>query len=78
MKKLLFGVALAVPAFVGLATSAYAPKAEAAPAQSCEWDYYSDATYSEMVGNETQTCSGRRYLTGIRTPYSQLVYCFPC
>ncbi|NTX33253.1 hypothetical protein HUA74_03320 [Myxococcus sp. CA051A] len=78
MKRLLLGVVLAVPAFVGLGTSTYAPKAEAAPAQSCEWDYFSDDTYSEMVGNETQTCSGRRYLSGVRTSYSRLVYCFPC
>ena len=78
MKKLLFGVVLAVPALVGTGIFAYAPEAEAAPSHMCEWDYFSDDTYSEMVGNETQTCSGRSYLSGIRTSYSRLVYCFPC
>jgi hypothetical protein len=78
MKKLLLGVVIAVPTLVGIGTFAYAPKAEALPDQMCEWDYFSDDTYSEMVGNETQTCSGRRYLSGIRTQYSRVVFCVPC
>jgi hypothetical protein len=77
MKKLLLGCALAVPALVGVANLMYAPPAQAAPAQSCEWDYYSDASYSEHVGWSVLTCSGRSYSSGTSTPYYQ-VLCSPC
>lgn len=78
MKKLLFGCALAVPALAGLMNLAYVPEAEALPAQSCELEYYSDATYSTPVGGSTLLCTGKRVTWGITTPYSQIVSCESC
>jgi hypothetical protein len=77
MKKLLLGCALAVPSLVGLTNLMYAPSAEAAPAQGCDWEYYSDATYYEHVGSKSLTCSGRTYSSGMQTPYYE-VLCYPC
>jgi len=77
MKKFLLGGVLMIPALVGLANLMYAPKAEAAPAESCEYDYYSDATYSEHVGWWVLTCNGRAYSSGTTTPYYQ-VMCYSC
>ncbi len=77
MKKLFLGCVLAIPALVGFANLMYAPKAEASPAEHCEWEYYSDATYSNHVGWSVLTCSGRSYSGGTATPYYQ-VMCSPC
>lgn len=77
MKKLIFGCALTVPALVGLMNLAYAPRAEALPDQTCETEYYSDATYTYSVGGSVLLCSGRRATWGTTSPYKQ-VWCSPC
>lgn len=79
MKKLLIGCALAVPAVAGLMTLSFAPKAEAAPPQTCELDYYTDNTYTELAGGGYNTCSGTWALTwGVRTSYFRILTCSPC
>lgn len=40
--------------------------------------YYSDSTYTELVGTRTTTCNGGEVIVGQLTMYSRLVYSEPC
>ena len=65
-------------AAVSLMAAAAAGPALALPSHWREWDYYSDATYSEYVGMWGQTCSGKVYKEGVQTPYRIQTMNEPC
>ncbi len=69
LKRTLLGLACAV-ALLGPATDALA-------ASYCERSYYSDATYTVLVGERITTCQGQVYSWGVVTPY-RLSACEPC
>ncbi len=52
-----------------IAALATATAAYALPEYWDEYDYYSDASYSEHVGTGGRLCSGRTYLEGVKTNY---------
>jgi hypothetical protein len=43
--------------------------AYAFPTESYDYEYYSDANYTEQVGERVLSCDGRSYKWGIETPY---------
>lgn len=45
----------------------------AGPKYYIETLYYSDASYSEHVGEKSRTCTGRTYVTGQVTSYSRVL-----
>ncbi len=48
------------------------------PAASyCEKDFYSDATYTNLVGGRTTNCQGQTYSWGVVTAF-KLAGCEPC
>jgi hypothetical protein len=65
-------------AAVSLMAAAAAGPALALPSHWREWEYYSDATYSEYVGMWGQTCAGTVYKEGIQTPYRIQTMNHPC
>jgi ABC-type Fe3+ transport system permease subunit len=36
----------------------------------CHWDYYSDSTYTHLVGSSLITCDGTYTLSGVRSTFS--------
>jgi hypothetical protein len=49
-----------------------------AAAYHTEYDYYSDATYTTVVGDSTQLCTGKTFTYGTVTPYRRLTYRYDC
>jgi hypothetical protein len=49
-----------------------------AAAYYTEYDYYADATYTNVVGSRTQECSGKTFTWGTVTPYRVLIDKFSC
>ena len=43
----------------------------------CSKDFYSDATYTNLVGGRTTNCQGQTYSWGVVTAF-KLVGCEPC
>jgi hypothetical protein len=70
---LLGSVALLAASFV-----LTAPRpASALPSQTCDCEYYSDATYTNQVGEKIIFCNGGVSRWGSTTSYVQC-YCDPC
>jgi hypothetical protein len=70
---LLGAVALLVSSFI-----LGAPRTAAAlPSQSCDCDYYSDASHSTEVGERYVFCNGQIYRWGVTSPYVDC-YCEDC
>lgn len=55
-----------VTAMVGLGVTL---SAYAALTTTIEFEYYSDATYTEVVGERVRLCNGKVYTSGVQTPY---------
>ncbi len=53
------------------------PATDALAASYCERSYYSDATYTVLVGERITTCQGQVYSWGVVTPY-RISACEPC
>ncbi|MBX9461292.1 MAG: hypothetical protein KL785_09590 [Brevundimonas sp.] len=63
---------------MGLAALFASGPAAALPEYEINWEYYSDATYTEIVGGRTISCSGNGGRWGIRTEYAVFVQGFKC
>ncbi len=61
-----------------LSASLFSLQAIGGTAYGTETDYYSDATYTEMVGNVIFDCSNRTTIDGVRTQYSRVVLRWRC
>lgn len=71
-------IALALAFVVSAAAGFFAAgTAEALPCNEVERTYYSDATYSTVVGERILFCNGQTWKWGIVTSYVQ-VFSFPC
>lgn len=53
------------------------PTATWAAGTYCDWTYYSDATYTTIVGEKIKTCQNQVYSWGIVTTF-KLGGCEPC
>lgn len=71
---------LQISSFIAIATLAAAASgpALALPSHWREYEYYSDASYTEWVGSWGQTCAGTVYKEGVKTPYFIQVLNEPC
>lgn len=58
--------------------SVFSLQASGSIANGYEMDYYSDATYTEVVGNFTFECSNKRIMSGTKTNYSKVVLTWRC
>lgn len=74
MNKIVKGMVAALIASASLVS----PHLFSAVAYGVEIDYYSDATYTEIVGNYTMLCSNQSALFGEQTPYSREVARWSC
>lgn len=64
-------LATLVAAALLAASSLFAPTAVSArPSESELVHYFSDETYTMLVGTEFWSCSGATYLTGVRSEYA--------
>ena len=53
-----------------LLAGAFSGPATALPTYEINWDYYSDATYTDNVGGWTISCSGNGGRWGVKTEYA--------
>lgn len=53
------------------------PSVKATAVSYCEWTYYSDATYTTIVGERIRTCQGQLYAWGVVTSF-RYGGCEPC
>ena len=58
--------------FLAAAAIVVSTLAYASPAYDSHTIYYSDETHTVMVGDKYLSCSGRVYLDGVVTPYSEI------
>ncbi|HEX6100547.1 MAG TPA: DUF6289 family protein [Thermoanaerobaculia bacterium] len=49
----------------------------ALPPNEVTWEYYSDNTYTNLVGEKILFCSGQRWSWGVQTAY-YYVWSYPC
>lgn len=49
----------------------------ALPSNEVDTEYYSDSTYTDLVGESILSCNGTRWSWGVKTVY-KIVYSFPC
>ena len=49
----------------------------ALPPNEVNWEYYSDGTYTNLVGERILFCSGQTWQWGVRTAY-YYVWSYPC
>ena len=52
--------------------------ATALPEYEINWDYYSDSTYTDVVGGRTISCSGNGARWGVQTEYGIMTLGFKC
>lgn len=67
-----------ITAALVLSASLFSLQAVGGTAYGTETDYYSDATYTEMVGNSIFDCNNRRTIDGVVTQYSRVVLRWRC
>ncbi|HWQ86545.1 DUF6289 family protein [Brevundimonas sp.] len=72
MQRRIPGGKLAAAALALGAILASGPAA-ALPNYEINWEYYSDATYTEIVGGRTISCSGNGGRWGVQTEYARFV-----
>jgi hypothetical protein len=49
----------------------------ALPPNEVTWEYYSDNTYTNLVGEKILFCNGHRWSWGVQTAY-YYVWSYPC
>lgn len=64
-------------ALVALALFVGGPRAGSASGTYCETAFYSDATYTTIVGERFKSCNGSVVLYGVTSPY-KIMSCEPC
>jgi Family of unknown function (DUF6289) len=69
-QALLFGIVILTLVGIALPTASQA-------ASYCEWTFYSDATYTTIVGERFKTCQGQVVTFGIVTTW-KIGSCEPC